>query len=408
MKLALGNFVFLGFDMKFNAGATLPAKHRPEVGVTYLSLPSRLWALRFVLLLFASPPLWAQILIGQTTGLTGISAAAVKENNIGAALWIDAVNARGGINGEKIDLISLDDASDQKLAMANARTLIEQRKVVALFLTRGTPTNEAIIAVLDQYGVPLVAPSTGAMVLHKPVKKHVFNVRTPYQTEAEKAILQLASMGISRIGVLQTDDSFGRDAMQGAERGFASSGLKPSVVAVFPRISPDFARIAAEVEAKKLQAVMVLGSGSAVQAAMLAIRQVGSKAQVLSLSNTASDGFIKGLGENARGVMVTQVFPSERGLAVPMVKEASDLLRATKPTAALSPAMVEGFAGAKVLVEALRRAGPKPNRVSVQRALEEMSHFDLGGLVISYSRTNHSGLDRSDLSIIGGDGRFLR
>ena len=123
----------------------------------------------------------AQILIGQTAGFSGAVAAGVKETSDGARLYLDSVNAKGGINGQKIELISLDDKFDPKLAAENARILIEERNVVALFLTRGTPHNEAIIPVLEKFGVPLVGPSTGAMSLHQPVRKHVFNVRATYQ-----------------------------------------------------------------------------------------------------------------------------------------------------------------------------------------------------------------------------------
>ena len=74
----------------------------------------------------------------------------------------------------------------------------------------------------------------------------------------------------------------------------------------------------------------------------------------------------------------------------------------------LSPAMIEGFASAKVLVEGLRRAGKPPTRAGLQAALNGLKRFDLGGLEISYSPANHTGLDYADLSIIGPDGRFKR
>jgi len=92
----------------------------------------------------------AQIVVGQTAGFTGAVAATVKEATDGAALYFDAVNARGGVNGQKIVLVSLDDKFDPKLAAANARTLISEKGAVALFLTRGTPHNELIIPVLDR------------------------------------------------------------------------------------------------------------------------------------------------------------------------------------------------------------------------------------------------------------------
>jgi branched-chain amino acid transport system substrate-binding protein len=349
----------------------------------------------------------AQILVGQTAGFTGPVGPGVKETSDGAKLYIDAINARGGVNGQSIELIAMDDKFDPKLAAENARVLIEQKNVVTLFLNRGTPHTEAIIPLLDKHGVPLIGPSTGAMVLHQPVKKHVFNVRATYQREAEKAIAHLHTLGITRIAVVYTDDSFGADGLTGAQKGLAAAKLTPVVLEKFDRSKPDFAPIAPKVAKADTQAVMMIASGAAVVAGVKALREAGSNAQVVTLSNNASGGFVKSLGENARGVIVTQVFPYERSIAFPVVKEAQDLARA-KGASEVSPAMLEGFTAAKVLVEALRRAGPKPTRDRVQTALEGMRKFDLGGLEVGYSPSDRTGLDFADLSIIGSDGKFKR
>ena len=122
-----------------------------------------------LLFLLAMPAARAQgitpteIVIGQTSSFSGAIAGQVKEQTEGAKLYIDWVNANGGVNGRKIRLESLDDAFDAKRAAQNARTLI-QKGVFALFPTRGTPQNEAILPVLKETGTPLVAPSTGANV----------------------------------------------------------------------------------------------------------------------------------------------------------------------------------------------------------------------------------------------------
>ncbi len=347
----------------------------------------------------------AQILVGQTAGFTGPVAAGVKEITDGALLYLDAVNAKGGVNGQKIELIQLDDKFDPKLAGENARILIEQRQVVALFLNRGTPHTEVIIPLLDQHGVPLIAPSTGAMVLHQPVKKHVFNVRATYQREAEKAIQHLATIGMDRIAVTHVDDSFGLDGLAGAQKGLAAARLTPVVLEKFDRSKPDFSKIAPAIAQKNAQAVLIIGSGAAVVEGTKALRAAGSSAQVVTLSNNASAGFIKSLGEHARGVIVSQVFP--QSLTYPLVKEAHDLARA-KGMNEVTPAMLEGFAAAKVLVEALRRAGPKPTRERVQAALEGLQKFDIGGLEVSFSPKDHTGMDFADLSIITADGKFRR
>jgi branched-chain amino acid transport system substrate-binding protein len=349
----------------------------------------------------------AQILIGQTAGFTGPVAAGVKETTEGAKLYLDHINAKGGVNGQQIQLISLDDQFDPKKAADNARILIEEKEVTALFLTRGTPHTEAIIPLLDRHGVALVAPSTGAMVLHQPVRKYVFNVRATYQREAEKAVTHLHTLGITKIAVLHTDDSFGQDGLAGAQKGFTQTQIKPSGVYKFDRAKPDFSAIAPAIAATATQAVLFIGSGGTVADGIKAIRGAGSAAQVVTLSNNASEGFIKSLGTNARGVIVTQVFPNERSISYLMVKEALEMAQ-KKGIKEVSPAMLEGFAGAKVLVEGLRRAGAKPTRAKLAAALESIKKFDLGSLEVSYSNDDHTGLDFADLAIIGADGKFRR
>jgi ABC-type branched-subunit amino acid transport system substrate-binding protein len=347
----------------------------------------------------------AQILIGQTVGVTGAVAATVKESNTGAMLYLDAVNARGGIAGEKIELITLDDQFDTKLAAANAQKLIEERHVVALFMSRGTPHTEGLVPLLERHGVPLIGPSTGAMTLHQPVRRHIFNVRATYQREAERAVAHLASMGMTRIGIIHVDDSFGADGLAGTQKGLTAAKLQAVAVAKFDRSKPDFSVVAPQMAKSEAQAILIIGSGTAVVDGIRAVKAAGSGAQFVTLSNNASAGFVKLLGEQGRGVIVSQVLPQSFAYAI--VKEATQLARA-RDIADLSPAMLEGFASAKVLVEALRRAGPKPNSEKIQTALEGLRKFDIGGLEVSYSTTDHTGLDFADLSIISADGKFRR
>jgi branched-chain amino acid transport system substrate-binding protein len=348
----------------------------------------------------------AQILIGQTVGVTGPVAATVKEAVEGAQLYIDSINAKGGIRGEKIELITLDDKFDPKLAAANASTLIVEKNVIALFMNRGTPHAEAIMPLLAQHEIALVAPSTGAMVLHKPVNKYVFNVRSSYQRESEKAITHLHTLGIKRIAVVHVDDSFGVDGFTGANKGFEKAKLQPLVVIKADRNKPDYNVIVPEIIKSNAQAVLWIGSGTAVADGIKALRAAGSAAQVVTLSNNASAGFIKLLGTASRGIIVTQVFPYEKSYAYGIVKEALELAKAKNLE--VSPAVLEGFSGAKVLVEAIRRASPNPTRQKMLVALESLRKFDIGGLQISYNADSHTGLDFADLSIIGADGKFKR
>lgn len=350
----------------------------------------------------------ADIVIGQTSGFTGQVKGSVEELSLGASLYLDAINKAGGVNGQRIRLVQLDDKFDPKLAAANAETLIVKENAVALFLTRGTPHTQAVLPLLARHKVPLVAPSTGAMVLHQPPHPYVFNVRATYQREAMRAIEHLGVIGLQRVAVLHVKDSFGADAVVGALKGFENIGKSPVVVHEFEREAPAFYGVASKVLHSKAQAVLVIGSSTAVADATQAIRLAGSSAQIVTLSNNASGAFIKQMGAHARGTIVTQVFPYERASGPRFVRQALEFAKAHKGMATLSPAMLEGFAAAKVLVEAVRRAGRSPTRAGVLAALDGMQRLDIGGLELSYSPTDHTGFDFVDLSIIAADGRFTR
>ena len=352
----------------------------------------------------------AQIRIGQTSGFTGAVSASVNEINQGAKLYLDSVNAEGGVNGQQIELVSLDDKFQVPLAVENAKKLIADPRVVALFLNRGTPHAQALLPLLAEGHMPLVAPSTGAMILHTPVSPYVFNVRTTYQRESEQVVRHLGMAGLDGVALLYVDDSFGEDAIQGALKVFKEAGKTPTISIKIDRTKPDYQAAAAKIAQAKPLGILIVGSQASVADGIRTIRAAGSLATIATLSNNAASGFIKALGEYAPGIIVSQVFPSERKMAIPMIATAARMAKDAKIDH-LTPAMIEGFTGAKVLVAGLRRAAKDSKeitRASLKRALETFNRVDIGGLEVSFSPTDHTGLDFADLSIIGADGTFRR
>lgn len=349
----------------------------------------------------------AQLLIGQITGLTGPIATSAKEAMAGSMLYIDNVNSKGGVHGEKIELLVLDDKFDPKLSAEKADELIKQKNVLALFMNRGTEHIEVILPVMAQHGVPLIAPTSGAMVLRQPFNKLIFHLRASHQREAEKAIAHLKLVGVTQIAVVYVDDSFGIDILEGARKGFTAQQLTPAAIIKADRAQPDLKGIVDALIKSNAQTVLWIGATTVVSAGVKALRAAGSGMQVVTMSNNASAGFIKLLDKQAQGVIVAQVFPSERALSYGVIREAQAMAKAAGVTD-LSPIFLEGYTGAKLLVEGLRRAGPRPTRQGLVKALESMRPYDLGGLVINYGPEDHEGLDFVELSIIGGDGKFKR
>ncbi len=362
---------------------------------------------------FAASAAWAEqgvskttIRIGQSAGVTGPVAGSVKEQIEGAQVYLRAVNANGGVAGRRIELVTLDDGFDAKRTPDNVRKLLQDDKVFALFMVRGTPQNESILPIIAAEKVPLVAPLTGAITLHRPVNRYVFNVRAKYQDEVARAINHLATSGMTRIAIVYASDGFGKDVYEGFNIALQARSVQPAASASFARPMGDITQQVATVNKSNPQAVLVIGSGSEAARVIRDMRKAGSQAQFVTLSNNAADAFIKELGEDARGLIITQVVPGMNSSQMSLATEYRSLARQQN----LDPtnAGMEGFMSAKVLVEGLRRAGPDLTRERLVAALENLRDYDMGGILISYSPTRHTGSSFVEMSIVSSTGKLIR
>jgi branched-chain amino acid transport system substrate-binding protein len=346
------------------------------------------------------------ILVGQTVGVTGTVAGPVKEMNEGAMAYIHQVNKQGGVHGRQIVIKVLDDKFDPALTLANAETLIKKEHVFALFQGRGTPHTQAILPLLEQHNVPLLAPSTGAAVFHKPVNRLLFNIRAKYQDEVAKAIEHFTTIGIQRISLLHVDDAFGQDGLEGFKKAMEARKLQPVSITAYARVNPDYKAAAAEVIKADPTALVIVSSAKNTAEVIKAIRAQGSQMQIMTMSNNSSQAFVDDLGAASSGVIVSQITPAPHLLSTPLGQEFARAVKESKTT--ISYAAMEGFVNAKVLVEALRRAGPKLTRAGFVKALESMQRVDFGGLMVTYGANDHTGSEFVELTMIGKNGRFVR
>ncbi|GAB3540696.1 ABC transporter substrate-binding protein [Noviherbaspirillum agri] len=347
-----------------------------------------------------------RILLGQTVGVTGTVAGPVKEMNEGANAYFNKINKEGGVHGRKIEMLVLDDKFDPALTLANAETLIKKEGVFALFQGRGTPHTQGILPLLEEHKVPLVAPSTGAEEFHIPVNRYLFNVRAKYQDEVVKAVDHFATIGITGIGILHVDDAFGKDGLQGFNKAMAERKLTPVTITKFARVNPDYAAAAAEVIKARPAALIIVSSAKNTSEVIKAIRAQGGNMQIMTMSNNSSASFVKDLGPAGNGVMVSQITPAPHLLSTQLGQEFKVAAKASGAT--ISYAAMEGFINAKVLVEGLKRAGPKLTREGFLRAMESMRRVDFGGLMVTYGPDDHTGSEFVELTMIGKDGRFMR
>ncbi|CAG9173924.1 ABC transporter substrate-binding protein [Cupriavidus pinatubonensis] len=346
------------------------------------------------------------IRIGQSAGVSGPVAGSVREQIEGAQVYLRAVNANGGVAGRRIELVTLDDGFDAKRTPGNVRKLIDDEKVFALFMVRGTPQNESILPIITTEKVPLIAPLTGAITLHRPVNRYVFNVRAKYQDEVARAVNHLSTSGMTRIAIVYANDGFGKDVYEGFTAALQARGAQPAAAASFARPMGDITQQVATVNKTDPQAVLVIGSGSEAARVIRDMRKAGSQAQFVTLSNNAADSFIKELGDDARGLIITQIVPGTNSSQMTLASEYRSLARQQGVT--LTNAGMEGFMSAKVLVEGLRRAGPDLTRERLVTALENLRDYDMGGILISYSPTRHTGSSFVEMSIVSSTGKLIR
>jgi branched-chain amino acid transport system substrate-binding protein len=135
------------------------------------------------------------------------------------------------------------------------------------------------------------------------------------------------------------------------------------------------------------------------------LRLRGSLAQFLSLSNTSSSGYVKDLAENARGVIVSQVYPYPFSDTPLVSKEFRHL--AADYNLQLSYSAMEGFIAAKVMTEALRHAGANPTQQSLIAAMEKLD-YDVGGFSITFAGHGRTGSEFMELTMISKNGKFIR
>jgi branched-chain amino acid transport system substrate-binding protein len=347
-----------------------------------------------------------KILIGQTIGITGTVAGPVKEMLEGANAYFNAVNAKGGVFGRKIKLISLDDKFDPALTAENTNRLINDEHVFAMFQSRGTPHTQAMLPILEKYNVPLIAPSTGAAIFHDPVLPLVFNVRPRYQLEVAKGIEFFTLAGYKKIGLLHVDDTFGKDGLAGFTNAMKAHHLEPTVIASFARVNPDYALAATKILAADPAALIIVSSEKNTVEVIKEIRSKGSKMTIMTLSNNSSDAFINHLGKDASGIMVSQITPAPELLSSVLGQELRSTGKMSKVS--YSYATMEGFVSAKVLVEGLRKAGPNLTREQFIKALESIKREDLGGISLTYSANNHSGSEYVELTMLGKKRAYVR
>jgi len=360
----------------------------------------------------ALPVSAADIVVGQITPLTGVLASIGKDLALGAKLWFEHINSQGGINGEKIRHIVLNDTFNVAETLKQTEQLIEKEKPAALIGYLGSVTLAELIknGVLERTSTPLIAPYSGSPSLRTPPYPWYFHIRASYAEETAYIADHLATLGIRKVAVLYQDDAFGQSGLAGFETAAAKYGGEIVARGSYQLAKPDLGPAVAIIAAARPQAVIMIANTRPAAAFAKAYRQASGDGILFNVSVIDPAELVKLAGlDSVRGMGITQVVPYPFSGVSRLVKDFHrDLKKFAPPDTAITYAMFEEYIGARVLTEALKNAGKNPTSAKTAQALQNLGRIDLGGFIIDYSPNNRNGSHFVDITVSGPEGRLLR
>ena len=355
-------------------------------------------------------PAWAQssrIVLGQSAAFTGPAAQLGIQMNHGAKLYFDHVNAAGGINGQQIELRTLDDGYEPDRCKANTERFIKD-DVFALFGYVGTPTCLAALPLINEAKIPLFGPFTGAEALRDPFSRWIFHLRASYYDETGLIVKQLTELNLKKIAVFYQNDAYGKAGLEGVKRALKTQGLAPVALGTVERNTVNVSQAVQEIATKAPDSVVQISAYKSCAAFIREARKAGYGGTFYNVSFVGTQALADELGKEGRGVMISQVMPFPFSTAAPIAREYIDAVQKAGGNAKPNYSSMEGYLAAKVLADGLRRAGKNPSRDALVTGLESITNSDFGGFHVQFGPKDHVASKFVDLSMLTDDGRVRR
>lgn len=347
-----------------------------------------------------------RIVFGQAAALEGPAAALGQGMKLGLQAAFNEINAKGGINGRKIELVSRDDGYDPGKSIEATRKLIEEDSVFALIGAVGTPTSAAALPIAEAKGVPFIAPFTGAELLRTPFKPNVINVRASYFQETETMVESLTKdRGITKIAILYQDDAFGRAGLAGVQRALEKRKMALAAEGTFERNTVAVKSALMGIKKAEPEAIIMIGPYKPCAEFIKLARKLGMQSLFVNISFVGSDALAAELGPDGAGVIVTQVVPFPGDPSLPMVAQYHAALRAIDAKARPGFVSLEGYVAGRVVIEALKKLSGEPTRKGmVEQLLAGPS--TIGGVKFGFGPGNNQGMQDVFLTVIQPNATF--
>jgi branched-chain amino acid transport system substrate-binding protein len=351
------------------------------------------------------------IKIGAVLSATGPASFLGEPEDKTLRLYVDKINAAGGINGKKIELVVYDDGGDANKARTFATRLVEDDEVVAMVGGTTTGATMAMIPVFEEAQIPFISLA-GAIEVIEPVRKFVFKTPHTDKMACEKIFEDLKKRNLTKIGMISGTDGFGASMRAQCVKVAPNYGMQIAIDESYgPRDSDMTAQLTKIKNTPGVQAVVNPGFGQGPAIVTRNYAQLGMSGIPFYQSHgVASKSFIELAGAAAEGVrlpaaalLVGDKLPESD----PQKKVVTEYRQAYE-SATKQPVSTFGghaYDGLFILVDAMKRANSADPK-KVRDEIEKTKGFVGTGGIVNMSSTDHLGLDLSAfrmLEIKNGD-----
>ena len=345
----------------------------------------------------------APIKIGALFSVTGPAAFLGEPEKNSLELLVKEANARGGINGAKIELYSYDTGGDVTKAVQLTNKLIKNDHVVAIIGPSTTGETMAIIPIAEKEQIPLVSCAAGIKITD-PVKKWVFKTPANDHVAAEKILIQAEKLKQKNLALLTVSDSFGASGREQLKIMAAKRGFKIVADEVYSPKDTDMTPQLYKIKAAKPDAIICWGTNPGPAVITRNLQQLGIKTQLYQSHGVASRKFIELAGpEASEGIML----PAGK-LAVyhllkkndPQAKLLKDYADVYKKAYGVEPSTFGGYAydGYQLVAGALKKGAVTP--AQIRDGIEKNGKLVGVSGIYNMSAGDHNGLDLSAFEMV--------
>jgi len=326
------------------------------------------------------------IFLGASLPLSGINSHLGKDVVVGANTYFSHINAKGGVEGKKIEFIQYDDKYEPENTLTNTLKLIEKDEVFALFGFVGTPTVKRILPLISQNNIPFIAPYTGASFLRDGKHDTIINFRSSYVEEIDALVRYLiGEKNISKFAIFYQNDDYGEEGYIALSQALTKHNLKLSAEGTYKRNTLSIHHAIHEIEASKPEAIILVGAYKPTARFIEKVKECCPQEIIFCpISFVNADALVDELKGDARNLLFSQTVPSYSDFTSQEAIEYANLLAFYYPNEKPSLVSYESFLSAKVVVKALQSIRGAITPSSLIQALKNINPYTLDNIPLGY------------------------